>query len=542
MVTHSLTSADRPTIDITATLVALPDVKNTVMQGPDGANNIGFSTYSGSSVTNTSSDFLGDWRAMDSWIRYDLYRVRNRSRQLQRGNPACINMGRVIRNNTVGSKGFHCKVVATTGGQFGDATTGELDVTANAMIADVMRKMGQPKNFETRKRLSRNDADRLIVTKLVFDGEVIIRKRPGFANEFGFAWQLIDPDYLDHNLNRVEPNGNITKMGVELDKDDKFVVAYWFLERRPNDYFYNYATIANQRYYRVEAKDIIHLFIQTDDSEQTRGWPWIFAGMLNLYRAEKFMEAALINAAIGASKPFFYTKEYPEGFDGDPKELDDAGYLIDKVSPGASVELPYGVKPETVDTRYPDDALQPFMEAVSLGMSQTFGISYATTTGDLSKANFVSSRLGQLEEREFYMSIQEFLIEKWKIPGFDEELFRAMLAKKITLPITKFDKFNQPSFTGRRWPFVQPVDEFKAMELALNNRVTSVSIEIEKQGGDPDEIFASISRDEKKMKELGFARLTNVPQTVEADAGGDPATGDETKKPAVPKPPKPKAD
>lgn len=542
MVTHSLTSADHPTIDIAATLVALPDVKNTVMQGPDGASNIGFSTYSGSSVTNTSSDFLGDWRAMDSWIRYDLYRVRNRSRQLQRGNPACINMGRVIRNNTVGSKGFHCKVVATTGGQFGDATTGELDVTANAMIADVMRKMGQPKNFETRKRLSRNDADRLIVTKLVFDGEVIIRKRPGFANEFGFAWQLIDPDYLDHNLNRVEPNGNITKMGVELDKDDKFVVAYWFLERRPNDYFYNYATIANQRYYRVEAKDIIHLFIQTDDSEQTRGWPWIFAGMLNLYRAEKFMEAALINAAIGASKPFFYTKQYPEGFDGDPKELDDAGYLIDKVSPGASVELPYGVKPETVDTRYPDDALQPFMEAVSLGMSQTFGISYATTTGDLSKANFVSSRLGQLEEREFYMSVQEFLIEKWKIPGFDEELFRAMLAKKITLPITKFDKFNQPSFTGRRWPFVQPVDEFKAMELALNNRVTSVSIEIEKQGGDPDEIFASIARDEDKFKKLGFARLTNVPQTVEADAGGDPATGDETKKPAVPKPPKPKAD
>ncbi len=506
-------------------------VKNNVLIGGEPNSPSGhLPMYSGASVSNTSSDFLGDWRAADSWMRFDLWRVRNRSRQLQRGNPFCISYGRALRNNVLGCKGFHRKIVAKTGKVFGDATDGVLDSGANAAIADVMNTMGKPQNFESRKRLSEKQADRMLVTKLAFDGEIIIQKRRGYANDFGFAWQFIDPDYLDHNLNRIEsgydsdgnrvgPPGNITKMGVELDKDEKFPVAYWFLHRRPNDYFYNYAALANQRYYRVEASEIFHIFVQTDDSEQTRGWPWPFASMVNLWRAEKFAEAALINAAIGASKGMFYKKDYPTGFEGQPNELDDQGYMIDKVAPGTSVELPYGVSPVMVDTRYPDQELQPFMEAMALGMGQTFGTSYATTTGDLSKSNFVSSRLGQLEEREFYMSLQEFLIERWKEPAFEEQLYRAMLARKIALPISKFDKFNQPVFTGRRWPFVQPVDEQKAMETALNNRVTSISAEIEKQGGDRDEVFQQIAKDETDMAALGFERITGTPAKAETESG-----------------------
>lgn len=521
---------------------------------PSGA---GERVYSGSSITNTTNDFIGDWRSVDTWQRFDLFRVRCRSRQLQRGNPLCIGFGRNMRNNVLGCKGFHRKVCAKTAARFGDPTEGELDVSANGLIRDVMAEMGKAENFETRKRLSERQADRMLLTKLIFDGEIIVRKRRGFANDFGFAWQFIDPDYLDHNLNRVESGydgegrrvaapGNITKMGVELDKDDKFPVAYWFLHRRPNDYFYNYASLANQRYYRVPAEEIYHIFIQTDDSEQTRGWPWVFGALVNLFRMDKFQEAALVNAAIGASKPFFYTKDYPTGFDGDPSELDDDGQMIDKVAPGVSVELPYGVKPMDVNTRYPDAELQPFLEAMSLGMSMSLGTSYATTTGDMSKANFVSSRLGQMEEREFYMGVQEFFIERWKEPAFDEQLYRAMLARKVTLPISKFDKFNKPEFTGRRWPFVQPVDEQRAMEIALNNRTTSISAEIEKQGGDRDEVFAQIARDEEDLKRLKIPRVVkgagDSPDAGKTDDGDD-QEGDAAKKSKpAPKKTEPKKD
>jgi lambda family phage portal protein len=475
------------------------------------------STYSGSSVINTSLDFQGDFRSADSWMRYDLWRVRLRSRQLQRGNNMCRNFARTMCHFVLGARGFHMKVNALTMSSLGDPTDGQPDEVANTAIKNLMKKFGRSDNFETRKRLSRLAFDILVIWKLIFDGEVIIRKIRGFANDFNFAWQMIDPDYLDHNLNRIEPSGNITKMGVELDKDYKFPVAYWFLTRRPNDYFYNYATISQERYYRVPAEEIIHIYAQNDDSEQTRGWPWIFAGMLNLYRAEKFQEAALVNAQIGASKGFFYTKQYPEGWEGDPQDLDDDGSMIDRVSPGMATELPYGVDAKVIDTRYPDSELTPFLEAMALGMGLTFGTSYATTTGDLSKANFVSSKLGIEAENALFHSTQELLIEKWKIPGFDEELYRAILAGQVNLPIGKFEKFNQPIFTGHRRRGIQPLEEAKANETNINNRLTSISAIIEEQGLDRDEVFDQIQKDEEELKKRKIERILNVPSKVVID-------------------------
>jgi lambda family phage portal protein len=505
-----------------STVKNLDDSEDTIsiIKGPGSA--IQSTTYSGSSTTNTSADFFGDWRAADSWHRFDLWKVRIRSRQLHRGNNMCRNFGRVMCHFVLGSRGFHCKVNAMTGKAFGDFTDGKPDEGANTSIKTVMEEFGRPANFETRKKLSRLQFDRLVLLKLIFDGEVIIRKIRGYANDFNFAWQMIDPDYLDHNLNRIEPNGNIIKMGVELEKDFKYPVAYWFLYRRPNDYFYNYANIQQQRYYRVPADEIIHLFAQDEDSEQTRGWPWIFAGMLNLYRAEKFQEAALVNAQIGASKTIFYTKEYPDGFTGEPGELDDDGSLIDRVSPGMATETPYGVKPMVLDTRYPDGEITPFLEAMALGMGLTFGTSYATTTGDLSKANFVSSKLGIEAENALFHSTQQLLIDSWKVPGFEEELYRAILAFKIALPIAKFQKFNAPIFTGHRRRGIQPLEEAKANDTNLNNRVVSISELIEESGRNPADVFDQISKDEKLLETLNIQRIANVPAAKTGPEPNDP--------------------
>ena len=63
----------------------------------------------------------------------------------------------------------------------------------------------------------------------------------------------------------------------------------------------------------------------------------------------------------------------------------------------------------------------------------------------------------------------------------------------------------------------------KAMEMALNNRITSVTHEIETMTNqDASEVFKQIAEDEKTMEALGFQRLTSVQQPVEEDtAEGD---------------------
>ncbi len=509
-------------------------VKNILSGGDNTDWSEGTVTYPASALTNVTADFLGDWRAVDSWQRLDMLRVRSRSRQLERGNPMCIGFKRNMLNNVLGAKGFHEKVNVVTDAAFGDSSTGEPDKGANIIIARSRTEFGQAENFTTRKTLDRRDADRLFLSRLMFDGEVILRKQRGWPyNDFGFTWQFINPDYLDHNLNRLCENGNIIRMGIEQDIEYKFPVAYWFLRRRPSDTQFNWQQ-AGDRYYRVDAEEIIHVYLQTEDDEQTRGWPWVFAAAVNLFRLGKYQESALINAAIGASRGVYFEKKYPEGFMGDPRELqDEENDLVVDLPQGSSLELPYGVEAKVVDMKYPDHEFPEFNKAMMLTAAMVFGTSYATTTGDLSQANFVSSRVGQIEEREQYMAIQEFLINKWKTPGAREETYRALLSRKLNLPISRVDKFDKIEFTGRRWKFVQPVDDMHAKELALNNLTTSISDVIaETSQEDAETLFARIAEDNKLLAKYNLARIVSFkastidPEDSEIIAPtGAPSTG-----------------
>lgn len=491
--------------------------------GQTGGGNDGDRMYSGADVTPISEDFLGDWRAEDTFMRYNLWRVRNRSRQLERGNPWCIAFKRNMLNNVLGSKGFHFSSEVKTATRFGDSANGNSDDVANTAIETVMDEFGQAQNMTSRKRLNRRELDRLILSRLIFDGEVFIRKLPGFDNDFKFAWQVMNADYCDYNLNRLEPNGNVTRMGVEQDPDFGFPIAYWFFIRRPNDFYYNWTQIAPTPYVRVPADQVLHLYLQTEDDEQTRGWPFIFAAMLVLFRMGKYQEAALINAAIGASRGVYFEKAYPEGFTGDPKELEDDAVVTLDLPQGSGLELPYGVTAKLADMKYPDQDFGPFNNALLLTTSAVFGTSYATSTGDLSQANFVSSRLGQLEEREQYKAIQQFMIDRWKCPGFREELYRSMIIQKVALPIRLFNKFNQPKFVGRRWPFVQPVDDMKAKEMAMNNLTTSISDIIEETTQESaEDVFKRIADDNKLLEKYDLERILTGKVTSETQAVTEP--------------------
>ena len=234
----------------------------------------------------------------------------------------------------------------------------------------------------------------------------------------------------------------------------------------------------------------------------------------------------------------YFKKEYPEGYEALPGSLDskDGERIVRPINAGEGEELPYGVTPVPVDMRYPDAELGPFMQAMNLATAMTFGTSYATTTGDLSQANFVSSRLGQEAEHEFYMAVQEFFIEKWKIPAFDEELYRAILSGRVNLPLSKFEKFNCPQFTGRRWDFVQPVDQWRANEIALRLRAKSLTAIIEQAGGDRDEIFEQIKRDNQDLgaQETPIIFQGVAPDTEDAEPGEPPKPGKKDEKKPLP--------
>lgn len=473
-------------------------------------------TYTGGAGgPSINSDFKGDFRSADAWMRYDLAMVRARCRELERENAHCVSFNISLLNNVLGENGFACRPKVKTSRAFGDTTEGLSDDYANALIRAWRQEFELAANFTNTRTDHAVDLDRLLLSRLAFDGEFIMRKLRNYAaNKFEFTWKNVDPDYLDHNLNtRNATTGNPIKMGIELDKDNKFPVAYWFLKVRPNDFWFNAEGIDGDRYERVDARDVIHVFIKKYDSEQTRGWPWPFAAMLNLHRMGRFEEAALINAAIGASKMGFFKKTTPDPANwgltptngsvaGDPGST-----LVQNVGPGEWQELPWNVEPVPWSPEYPNNELGPFRRAMLLGCSASLGQSYGTMTGDYDGANFSVLRHGLTEEREQFKYLQRFLARNWKQREHEESLYFALQIQTVKLPVTKFNKFKALKITGRRWAYLEPKTDAEARVIELDNLMTTLSAVVEERtGGDLEELLIEYAEDEKLLAKYGLKR------------------------------------
>lgn len=485
--------------------------------------NMGGSIYQGTDYSGLNSDFPGDFRAADSWIRQDLYRARLRSRQLERDNPWMQAFKTALLANVLGPEGIQISLKIRN--LVSDpAETGQRDTYAEGLIKSVRSEFERAENYTTHRRLDQLDTDRLLLTRLFFDGEFIVRRRTDYrGNPFNFSWQIIDPDYLDHNFNTTLENGNTVKMGVEIEAEFKTPVAYWFLHRRPNDYFYNYGGgVPPARYYRVPAEDIIHVFPQTYDAEQVRGFPLIFAAMSILQKENKYEYAALINALQGACRGIFYEKDFPAELSAD--EMDDLtdqdeGGIAGGLEPGMSVELPYGLKAKVIESQYPTGDLGPFVKTMLRAASAAVGQSYTGMTGDLSEANFSSLRAGLDGERANWMMIQSFFIRNWKRKERSEWLYRMLLSQRIPLPLGKLAKYDVAEFTGRRWTGVNPLQDSQTNAQRLNNRECSIYQIIREQNQrDPEEVLREIAESEEMMKGLGIARITDQPQQVDPEA------------------------
>jgi lambda family phage portal protein len=444
--------------------------------------------------TNITHSFDGAWGTPDAEIRSDAALIRARSRWLAQNNAYFIGFLNALLNNVLGPTGIHFQSKIMNSPAFGDNAE-SADDQANNMLEMAYAKATNRQNYSVTRRLTKRMADRIKLRAIAVDGEVFVRTFKGFNNGTGIARQIIRAEMCDmaYNVPRLA-NGNEVRMGVEIDGFGARV-AYHFLKYTPNDYQRPLGD-ARQRE-RVDASEIRHLFVQLEPG-QTRGIPWAHASMLQLRMLGLFEEAALVNAKIGASRNVYYTTEFPGGFTPDDVTdyvKTDKGKIPDVLNEGEAVQLPVGVKAAMLDTRYPDAAINPFIMAMLRGSACGLGTSYMTLSNDLSQANFSSLRAGLNEERSQWASVQQFFIEEDCQPDYEEWLNYALGLQKVKLPATRFDKFNQPEFTGRRWPSVNPLQDAAANKINVDNLFESRSAIIRQGGRDPGEVFAEIGQD-----------------------------------------------
>lgn len=402
---------------------------------------------------------------------------------------------------------------------------GQPDLYANNLIERAWKEWQRRENCTVGKRhtYAQTREQRLFMAGR--DGDCFIRhiRGPKAKNRFNYAIQIIAAEWVDHSLNQILPNGNYIKMGIEYDEWGA-VAGYHIIKRQPGDWLYNNLAGTSGRWSPgmshefIEARDMTH-YCNYEDAESGRSAPEITSVIATLRHLDKYGEAELIAARASACKGGHYvaTMAGADMRDLADKIEENGEKLTETVEPAMWKTVPYGWDAKEHDPKHPNGNMPAFNKECLRKIAVGVGDQYGTMSGDLSDANYSSMRAGALDVREGWMLKQRLDIDTAEIPIFEAWLEMALAYKAIPLPLAKIEKFNKPKFQGRRWPWVDPLKDAKADQVAIDSVLTSRSRICNENGDDFEEIVEEQAMEAILMAEAGLM-VSNAASEPELNA------------------------
>ena len=450
-------------------------------------------SYTAAAVNRLTANWSSSSIRPDAAVRQNLTVLRARSREQTRNNEYARRAVGMFRDNVAGPDGIMLQAQTRN-------PSGQLDSLANQAIETAWKRWGQPEHCHMGRRLSWTEFQRVFIASAATDGEAIVRlhRGPHAGDPYRFSVSLIDPDRLDVEYNEKFNNGYV-RAGIEFDNFNR-PVAYNFLQEDPSR---DARVWKGKAYTRIPAAEILHCFVQ-DYAFQTRGVPWMAAGLFSLQQVGAYKEAAIMAARAGASKLGFYMNE--EGVDeGVGDEIDSDGSLIQEFDPMSITQLPAGTEFQGFDPAYPSNEFGPFIKACLQGFASSVNISYNTLANDLEGVSFSGLKSGKDDERNGYRVLQEWMATCLCRPVYRAWLRQQLLTNTITvngapLNIFRAEKYEDVRWQGYRWPAVDPEKQAKAFHLSLEDGVTTRADQIRATSGrDPVEVFEEWEREKSRF-------------------------------------------
>ena len=455
-------------------------------------------------VTDVTASWSTTPQTIDEIMYQQLRAVRARSREQSRNNGYIKRYQNLLKNNVIGPNGI--KLVPQV-----KLRNGRPHTKANTAIGKAWMDWCKPKNCSVIGNQSDLIMQQMIMANLPIDGEVFIRKYRGEEyGPYGFQLQLVDPELIDVRHHERLPNGNYLRLGIEYDSMNR-PVAYHITDADPSLIFGQYYQGQRTERERVPADNMYHLFVQ-DAVGQKRGIPWTASVLTKGQMLDGFHESAAINARASASKMWGIETPSPDEYTGA-----DGGPMVEDLSPGQIFAMPEGSAIHSVDARFPDNETESFSKALLRNITSGLNIGYNNAANDAQGVSFSSIRSFELSDRDYYRTTQEWLIDCYRTPLYEDWLSAQVMMGTISIsgePIMPLPiYYNNVSHVGRRWAWVDPDKDSKAVERDLNNLVTSLSQVIrEKTGREPRVVLEEIAEDNALLEELGLQRIgTNEP-------------------------------
>lgn len=475
----------------------------------------------------------GDWQSLltsaDAEIVTSNRTLRARARQLVRDNEYAKNAVRIIQNNIVGTGiGMQAQI---------SNAAGKLNDVINTKIEAAWEKWGDKSSCHTAGRLGFSDFERTLVGMLATDGEVLVRKvRQPFGNSnIPFSLELIEADrLLDNYTNATAPNGNLIRMGIEMDQWMR-PVAYWMYPYHPGDL--SFARFEANRYIRVPADEIEHLYI-IDRWPQSRGISWFHTSITGLKDIGGYEEAEIVKARATASVVGFIRapeQVAPDYVAGNKR--------VRNFEPGTIEELLPGEDFVGFNPSHPNPAMDPFLRYMLRRTAAGIGLSYESLSRDYSQSNYSSSRLALLDDRDLWRVLQGFVIRNFRQNIHNEWLQAAVLSGDLKFPdyYSNKAKYEAVRFKPRGWSWIDPAKEVAAYKMAVRSGFMTVGDVIAKtaEGADLEDILKTRHQELGMMKDLDLIFDTDPsvvdgkgtvqssdPNTVDVPVADNPAPND----------------
>lgn len=462
--------------------------------------------YGGAAQNRLTADWLTSLLSADQAMKGSLRTLRSRSRQLFQDNGHFAGLRQSIKDNIIGWEGIRLNPRITS-------PRGKLLTDANDALEAAWYQWGEPITCTADGRSSWWDTTRLALDTWMVDGEAFIRHLPGFANDYGYTIQVIDPDLLDESFN-VPPsrNQNEIRMGVEIDSWGR-ALAYHFWSRHPTD------PLGRGLRQRIPAQDVEHLYTQLRPG-QTRGLPAATPVLLLSWMLDGFTEAEVVAARIGASGGggFFWMSAEDAATIGVPVQTEEELQrpMEFEAEPGLSRKLPPGWQHKDWDPAHPNTRFAEFQKAILRMIARGMGVSYATLSGDFSDSNYSSSRMGMLQERDKFRSDQRSIGMRLCSPVYRNFIRYAALAGAVQLPYAELARCLDHEWEYRGWPNIDPKNDIDADAKAIALRVKSRQQICADRGTDYAEVIADL----KEEQEIADAAGIDLPLV---DAGNSAA-------------------
>jgi len=450
-----------------------------------------------------------DWRLSSVGpnhdLRFALETVRNRARDLVNNDDYAKGYIRQMKANVVGPFGFSPKI---------DPSNRDPKFRENAKrIREKFYEWAEPENCSINGEDEFLDIQNLIMTYAPRDGEFCIRQIRNKKLKFGYALQMLQVELLDEMYNESLTGNRVVILGIEYDKTTWKKTAYYFKDIPIESQVYGYITSIGKRI-RIPAEEIIYGFDKEYDN-QSRGISWMVQSMNGMKMLSAYDEATLVNARMRAQIGGFLEpdKDAPKHYEGDA-DTDDGSSISMEIENGIWKELPPGMKASFLPGDYPGAQYDMFVMQNLRRQSAGLGVAGSVHSGNYSDVNFSSERARQIAIRDNYMLIQEWLIRRALKPIWKNWLKEAQLTDQIEIPMKDQHSYEKVLWTGRRWAYVNPEQEWNANQMAWGMKAKSVTQIISESDSpyEPEEVFQQIADDMALAKKHGFEITTDIKQ------------------------------